>query len=346
MSDLVVGKLTSESALNDAWDNFVDHCQSGSFFHLSGWKQVIESAYGHGCHFLYATRADEIVGVLPLVHQKSRLFGNALISTPFCVYGGVASDEPEVFTFLEQQAIQLAESLGVDYLELRYPFERDNQLVTRNHHVSFGCDLAEDDDAILAGVKKKQRAVIRHSLKNDLEFDINDNVDECYQIYSESVRNLGTPVFPKNYFRTLKDVFKQRCEVLTVKNNGKSVSSVLSFYYKGQVLPYYGGGTPDARNLKSNDLMYYQLMCHAKRDMSCNFFDFGRSKIDSGAFSYKKNWGMEPVALHYQYHLVKVESLPNLSPNNPKYKLFIHLWQKLPIGISRILGPYLSKYLG
>ena len=346
MSDLVVGKLTSESALNDAWDNFVDHCQSGSFFHLSGWKTVIESAYGHSCHFLYAKREDKIVGVLPLVHQQSRLFGNALVSTPFCVYGGVASEEPEVFTFLEQQAIELAESLAVDYLELRYPFERDNQLMTRSQHVSFGCDLADDDEAILAGVKKKQRAVIRHSLKNELDFDINDDVDECYQIYSESVRNLGTPVFPKHYFRTLKEVFQQRCEVLTVKSKGKSVSSVLSFYYKGQVMPYYGGGTPDARNLKSNDFMYYQLMCHAKRDMSTSFFDFGRSKVDSGAYSYKKNWGMEPVALHYQYHLVKAEGLPNLSPNNPKYKLFINLWQKLPIGISRFIGPYLSKYLG
>ncbi|WP_438863372.1 FemAB family XrtA/PEP-CTERM system-associated protein [Neptunicella sp.] len=346
MSHLVVKTLTAEPSVCTAWDQFVDQCKNGHFFHLSGWKQVIEQAYGHHCYFLYAESKQQIVGVLPLVHQKSRLFGNALVSTPFCVYGGVASDDPEVMIFLEQQAIELAERLAVDYLELRYPFERDNNLITRSQHVTFGCHLGEDNETILAAVKKKQRAVIRHSLNSELTFEINNNVEQCYEIYSESVRNLGTPVFPKHYFSVLKNVFNDQCEVLTVKHHNKAVSSVLSFYYKGQVLPYYGGGTPEARNLKSNDFMYYQLMCHARADKDCDYFDFGRSKVDSGAYIYKKHWGMDATPLHYQYHLVKADSLPNLSPNNPKYKLFINLWQKLPIGVSRLIGPFLSKYLG
>ncbi|WP_416306671.1 FemAB family XrtA/PEP-CTERM system-associated protein [Neptunicella sp. SCSIO 80796] len=346
MSHFVVKTLNSDQTLHQAWDHFVDQCANGHFFHLSGWKTVIEQAYNHQCHFLYAEQDGNIVGVLPLVHQKSRLFGNALISTPFCVYGGVASDNPEVMDFLEQQAIELAERLQVDYLELRYPFARNNSLETRSQHVTFGCELGTDGDAILAAVKKKQRAVIRHSLNNDLAYTINDDVALSYQIYSESVRNLGTPVFPKQYFQILKKVFQDRCEVLTVHHQDNPVSSVLSFYYKGQVLPYYGGGTPEARNLKSNDFMYYQLMCHARVEKACSYYDFGRSKIDSGAYNYKKHWGMDAKPLFYQYHLVKAQSLPNLSPNNPKYKLFISLWQKLPIGLSRLIGPFLSKYLG
>jgi FemAB-related protein (PEP-CTERM system-associated) len=331
----------------NAWDAFVDQCERGTFFHLSGWKTVIENVFGHTCHYLYAKSAGEIVGVLPLVEQKSMLFGHALISTPFCVYGGVAANSEDVMLFLEQQAMEKAHQLGVDYLEMRYPFERNNPALTvKCAHSTFGWELAENDEAILAGVKKKQRAVIRHSLNNELSFRIDNDTSTAYQVYSESVRNLGTPVFSAKYFGELKKVFAEKCDVLTVEHEGKPVSSVLSFYYKSQVLPFYGGGIEQARALKSNDFMYYQLMCSSKKTRQTTWFDFGRSKDDSGAFSYKKTWGMEPKPLYYQFYLVNAESLPNLSPNNPKYQMFIRMWQKLPLVVSRFIGPFLSKYLG
>ncbi|MBU2877812.1 FemAB family XrtA/PEP-CTERM system-associated protein [Aliiglaciecola lipolytica] len=340
-------KLGDGAQESQKWDDFVDSIDTGTFFHLTGWKRVIESVYGHSCHYIYATIDNTIVGVLPLVEQKSLLFGHALISTPFCVYGGVASDSEEATLFLEKQAIELAHNLGVDYLEMRYPFARNNpDLTEKCAHSSFGWELADTPEAILAGIKKKQRAVVRHSLKNDLSFRIEEDTKTAYDVYSESVRNLGTPVFPKKYFAALKQEFAENCDVLTVEKDHKAVSSVLSFYYKNQVLPFYGGGLFDARALKSNDFMYYQLMCHALENKQCNYFDFGRSKDDSGAFKYKRTWGMEPVALHYQFHLVKAEALPNLSPNNPKYQFFIKMWQKLPVWLSRRIGPFLSKFLG
>ncbi|GAA6184324.1 FemAB family XrtA/PEP-CTERM system-associated protein [Aliiglaciecola sp. NS0011-25] len=340
-------KLGDGAQESQKWNDFVDSIDTGTFFHLTGWKRVIESVYGHSCHYIYATIDNTIVGVLPLVEQKSLLFGHALISTPFCVYGGVASDSEEATLFLEKQAIELAHNLGVDYLEMRYPFARNNpDLTEKCAHSSFGWGLADTPEAILAGIKKKQRAVVRHSLKNDLSFRIEEDTKTAYDVYSESVRNLGTPVFPKKYFAALKQEFAENCDVLTVEKDHKAVSSVLSFYYKNQVLPFYGGGLFDARALKSNDFMYYQLMCHALENKQCNYFDFGRSKDDSGAFKYKRTWGMEPVALHYQFHLVKAEALPNLSPNNPKYQFFIKMWQKLPVWLSRRIGPFLSKFLG
>ena len=289
----------------------------------------------------------ELSAVLPLVEVKSRLFGHSLVSTPFCVVGGVASDDEEAMLFLEDEAIALAEKLGVGHLELRYPFERNNpKLIANCKHSNFSVELGEDDDAILAAVKKKQRAAIRHSLKGSLTHRIDDDVDTAFEVYSESVRNLGTPVFPKKYFQQLRDVFGDQLDVLTVESEGQAVSSVLSFYYKGIVMPYYGGGVEAARGLKSNDYMYYKLMCSAKSERECSTFDFGRSKDDSGAYKYKRTWGMEPQPMYYKFYLAKSDELPNLSPNNPKYQFFINLWKKLPVAVSRMIGPYLSKYLG
>ncbi|MBV2127692.1 FemAB family XrtA/PEP-CTERM system-associated protein [Arsukibacterium indicum] len=326
------------------WDRFVKNSTDGSFFHLAGWQQVLADL-GHQGFYLYATLDQQIVGVLPLARVKSRLFGDALVSTPFCVYGGALGTD-DVKRLLEQSAITLAKELGVDHLELRYRQPQNNQLTTRIQHATFQCSLADTDAEILASVKKKQRAVIRQSLNQQLNFSLDDGLDCFYQTYSQSVRNLGTPVFSKAYFQSLRKVFGADAEILTVRKDGKAVSSVLSFYYKQQVLPYYGGGVSEARELKSNDYMYYQLMCHARADRDCNSYDFGRSKLDSGAYSYKKHWGMVPEELHYQYQLINASALPNLSPNNPKYQLFIKLWQKLPLTVSQWLGPKLSRYLG
>lgn len=329
------------------WDAYVKAHQQGSFFHLSGWKTVIEKSFGHACYFLVAENEQGICGVLPLVEVKSKLFGHALISTPFCVYGGAIADSEAIVRQLETQACQLAESLQVDYLELRYQHEQNNDLLLKQAHSTFGCEIAADSDAILANVKKKQRAVIRHSLKNDLSVDFGNNIDDFYQLLSESYRNLGTPIFTKTYFQNLMSEFSEDADIAVIRDKeGKLSTAVLNFYFNKQVLPYYGGGNQEARYHKSADFMYYQVMCNAQATRASTWFDFGRSKNDSGPYKYKKTWGMEPKPLFYYYHLVKADALPNLSPNNPKYKMFINLWQKLPLKLSQFLGPFLSKYLG
>jgi len=343
-SNITIEVLGTNDTVN--WDDYVKQHAQGTFFHLSGWQNVILNSFSHPCYYLIAKKNDQVVGILPLVQVKSILFGHALISTPFCVYGGILADDEDSYKLLEKEACQLAETLQVDYLELRYNKEQQSELIVKQAHSTFGCSLPETPEAILAQVKKKQRAVIRHSIKNELSSEVTRHVDDFYHLLSHSYRNLGTPIFSRQYFDQLMAEFSDCSDILIIKDSAGSPSTaVMNFYYKEQVLPYYGGGNRDSRTMKSADYMYYQVMCNAS-EKGCSWFDFGRSKNDSGPYKYKKNWGMEPQPLYYYYHLVKADTLPNLSPNNPKYKLFINLWQKLPLIVSRWLGPFLSKYLG
>ncbi|AGP82633.1 FemAB-like protein [Alteromonas mediterranea MED64] len=343
-----VCKLATEKSEFELWDAYVDSHDEGSFFHLSGWREVISKIYKHTPHYLFLEKNDTICGVLPLFEQKSRLFGHVLISTPFCVYGGAIADDDIGLLQLENAAAELGHKLNVDYVEFRYTKPRDNNPnITLNcNHSTYLMPISGDDQAILQSIKKKQRANIRQSLKNGLTAEETTDISDVHRIYSESVRNLGTPVFPKRYFSKLKEVFGDKVELLSIKNGNQPVSAVLSFYYKNSVLPYYGGGTPEARHCRGNDFMYYTLMCRAKANHDCEIFDFGRSKNNSGSGNYKKTWGIEPKSLYYYCHLVKADSLPNLSPDNPKYKYFIKIWKKLPLFISERLGPYLSRFLG
>ena len=334
-----------ESTNSQRWDDFVSKHEDSTFFHLSGWQEVIERAFGHKTYYYYVENEGRITGILPLVHVKSPLFGNALCSLSFCVYGGVVAEDDDSHKQLTQKACELAEFLNVDYLEMRNRVQQTPEWPYKELYVTFRKELDSDPEKNMQAIPRKQRAMIRKGIKVGLVSRIDDDVERFYRAYSESVRNLGTPVFSKKYFKILKEVFKDQCEILTIERNEQLISSVMSFYFKDEILPYYGGGTEQARAVQGNDFMYWEVMCRAV-EKGIRIFDYGRSKVGTGSYSFKKHWGFEPQPLFYEFHLVKSKSLPDINPLNPKYQLFIAAWKRLPLGVSQIVGPWLAKDLG
>ncbi|WP_260293775.1 FemAB family XrtA/PEP-CTERM system-associated protein [Sedimenticola hydrogenitrophicus] len=327
------------------WDRFVKDAADGTFFHLSGWKEVIEQAFGFKVYFFYTERSGQITGVLPLGHVKSVLFGNSLISLPFCVYGGVIAADDESAVALRRAACRLADTLGVDALELKNRAPSNQGWPVKELYVTFRKEISQDPEENLKAIPRKQRAMVRKGINAGLSSESVEGCDRFFHIYSESVRNLGTPVMPLNYFQLLREVFGNDCEVLMVTHEGKDIAGVMSFYFRDEVLPYYGGSIPLARNLKGNDFMYWELMRRCG-ERGIRVFDYGRSKLDAGSYSFKKNWGFSPEPLHYEYYLVKSTAVPEINPNNPKYQLLIKAWQKLPLPVANRIGPFLARKLG
>jgi FemAB-related protein (PEP-CTERM system-associated) len=286
-----------------------------------------------------------IRGVLPLAHVKSALFGNALVSTPFCVYGGIVASDEIAAAALEQAACELARRLDVDYLEMRNRVRRHPDWPCKDLYVTFRKEIDADPEKNMLAIPRKQRAMVRKGIKEELRSEIDESVDRHYDMYSESLRNLGTPVFSRNYLRVLKEVFGDHCDIVTILKGDRAVASVLNFYFRDEVLPYYGGGTSEARAVAGNDYMYWAVMERA-REKGCRIFDYGRSKKGTGAYDFKTHWGFEPEQLHYEYFLVKRKEMPNLSPTNPKYGKAIELWRRFPLKLTQFIGPFVAKYLG
>ncbi|ROR34741.1 FemAB family XrtA/PEP-CTERM system-associated protein [Inmirania thermothiophila] len=340
---LVVRTLDDAAAAR--WDAFVEACPEATFFHRAGWRRVLEEAFGHPTWYLYAERGGEIQGVLPLARIRSRLFADALISTPFCVYGGAAARDETARAALEARAAALAEELGVQYLELRNRAPRRPEWHRRPHYVTFRKVIDPDPEVNLRAVPRKQRAMIRKGIEAGLEAEVVEETDTLHAVYAESVRNLGTPVFHRRYLRLLKETFGEACEVRLVRHRGEVVAGVMSFYFRDEVLPYYGGGRAAARDLKANDFMYWSLMADACR-RGVRVFDYGRSKVDSGSYRFKKHWGFTPEPLHYEVLPVRARRIPDVSPRNPRYRLFIAAWRRLPLAVANRLGPWLARDLG
>ncbi|WP_332740850.1 FemAB family XrtA/PEP-CTERM system-associated protein [Hydrogenophaga sp.] len=328
------------------WEAFVAQCPNATFFHRAGWQTVIRDVFRHPTYFLFAEQDGEIQGVLPLAHVKSRLFGNALTGLPFAVYGGVATESETVAAALESEAQRLAIELDTDHLELRHVDRRHTDWPVQELYVTFRkAILPKEEDNMLA-IPRKQRAMVRKGIKNGLTSQLDTNADRFFALYADNVHRHGTPAFPKRYFQTLMQTFGSDCEVLTVCSaEGRPLSSVLSFYFRDEVLPYYAGDDEAARDLAANDFKYWELM-----RMACarglKSFDYGRSKEGTGPYAFKRNWGFEPTPLNYEYRLYKRESIPQNNPANAKYKLLIATWRRMPLGLANWLGPHIVRNLG
>ena len=329
----------------ERWDAFVERCPQATFFHLAAWRTIIAEVFGHRCHYLLAERAGEVVGVLPLAEVRSRLFGHALTSSPFCVYGG-AVGEPDALDALESAADALGRDLGVQHLELRNLEARHADWPRQEIYFTFRKALQPEVEANMLAIPRKQRAMVRKGIKNGLVSHIDANVDRFFALYADNVHRHGTPALPKRFFERLRQTFGERCEVLTVTSaDGKPLSSVLSFYFRNEVLPYYAGDDFAARDLAANDFKYWELMRRGC-ERGIEVFDYGRSKLGTGPFSFKKNWGFEPKPLSYEYRLYKRDSVPQNNPSNPKYRVFIALWRRLPLPVANALGPHIVRNLG
>jgi hypothetical protein len=358
----------AEAADRDRIRAFVLSRPEAEPFHLPEWSEAVADGCGQRAHILLAEdERGRLAGLLPLTEMRSPLFGSALVSTGFGVGGGVLGEGADA---LAEAAWACAAATGCAAVELRGGALPQGWERRQGTYAGFVRDLPRDQgDAILKSIPRKQRAEVRRALGSGLSVTVSSPakagapgstdsalqsfppvfageqrgtaLDAHYRAYSESVRNLGTPVFPRSLFEAVLERFGDDADILTVRRGGEILASVLSLYFNNTVYPYWGGGTEAARGARANELMYYALMRHAA-GRGCTRFDFGRSKLGTGAFAFKKNWGFEPRPLVYAFRGAARE----VNPLSPRYRLQVAAWKKLPLWLANRLGPPIAKGLG
>ncbi|HET9630299.1 MAG TPA: FemAB family XrtA/PEP-CTERM system-associated protein [Novosphingobium sp.] len=320
-------------------------------FHGADWLGAVDAATGNAALALVAEAGGQVVGYLPLSVIHSPLFGRVLASAGFAVGGGLLLADGADSSPLLAAATELAVRRSCPTIELRggaMPAEGQGWQLKREAHCGFVAALAESDEAQLLAVPRKQRAEVRKGLERQLAVTVGTAAQDRaahYSVYATSVRNLGTPVFPRALFEAVLDRFGERADILTIWHAGEPVASVLSLYHRGAVMPYWGGGTVAARVLRANDRMYYELMCHARR-RGCTRFDFGRSKTGSGPYHFKRNWGFEPEPLTYAVWTAPGTAPRDADPTSARHRALIAVWRKLPLPLANRLGPWIARGLG
>ncbi|KRA83498.1 FemAB family XrtA/PEP-CTERM system-associated protein [Altererythrobacter sp. Root672] len=318
----------------------------GSVFHRPAWLRAIERGTGQRGFGLVAEKGGMLTGWLPLSEVHSPIFGRMLASSGFAVDGGALAERESTSLLLCRAAEELAARRSCTTIELRGGISPEHWTRRSDSHCGFVKSLASHDDAELAAIPRKQRAEVRKGLENDLEITIGTRATEqaaFYSTFSESVRNLGTPVFPRKLFQAVLDELD--ADILTVRHRSEPVAAVLTIYHADTAMPYWGGGTRAARGLRANDRMYFELMLHA-RTQGFTRFDFGRSKTGSGNHAYKKNWGFEAEPLTYSSWTAPDQASRDADPTSSRHAARIALWRKLPLSVAARLGPVIARGLG
>ena len=329
---------------HQVWDEYVQRNGKTSFFHQIGWKNVVQKTFRHQPYYLFAEENGRMCGILPLFLVKSVLFGKFFVSVPFASYGGVCADSQDIETLLIEEAMRMAEDEHVDYLELRNRWETKYfDFKRKDLYVTFQVDLHEDPDILWKSLRKKARTAVRKGIKSGLKAEMNVNrTKEFYNVFSRSYRNLGSPVFSLRYIDNLLDEFKDQATILCVDYDDKMIAGILTFFTKDTIIPYYGGSLPGYLEYSPNNFKCWELMKYGCEN-GYRYCDFGRSRIDSGSYHFKKNFGFTPETLYYQYYLIGRKDIPFVSPSNPKYHLPSKIWRRLPLSVTKIVGPKIVK---
>ncbi|ACL73447.1 FemAB-related protein, PEP-CTERM system-associated [Thioalkalivibrio sulfidiphilus HL-EbGr7] len=327
-----------------AWDAFLGTQPRGSFYHLHGWRGINQTQFGHRCHYLAARRQGRIEGVLPLVLLSSRLFGRILCTLPFVNFGGIVAANGQAESSLLREAAATADRLDADYLEIRAANPLDTDMAASLHKVSMTIHLDPDPDTLWKAFASKHRTNVRRVYKHDVQVHAGgmDLLDEFYDVLAESWRNLGTPIYRKAYFREILSRFPDKTRIFVCRQGDKPISVAFNGEYNGVVEGMWLGSRPEARQLQASYALYWEMIKDAC-ERGFSRFHLGRSTVDSGGEGFKKKWNAEATQLYWYHYMPKGGPAPQLNVDNPKFRLAIAAWRRMPLKATTLIGPLISR---
>jgi serine/alanine adding enzyme len=329
-----------------AWDAFAAASPHASIYHRYGWRNVVSEAFRRQTFYFAARESGRIRGILPMVRLKSLFFGDMLISMPYFNYGGPVADTVEVERQLTEHACGIARELGVSHLELRHRTLRNDSLPLRNDKVTMLIELPQDPEVLWKALRSHVRSQVRRAQKNNAECVRGgaELLDEFYAVFAENMRDLGTPVYGKNFFARMLQEFPQETGIFVVRLGKDPVAAGFLICADGTIEIPWASSLRRANALGVNRFMHWSVLEWGCKN-GFKTFDFGRSSVDSGTYKYKEEWGAKPQELHWNYWLRAGREPPKLNPSNPKYKAAIAAWQKLPLAVANTIGPLLVRNL-
>jgi len=350
---------------NDKWNQYVESNPAASLYHRAEWKELINKVFGHECYFFYASSNspdknepegnetagnetagnEKIVGVLPLVRLNSKLFGDFMVSMPYFNSGGAIANSLQIEQKLMLAANDFAAKIGTTHIEYRDDITRD-KLPARTEKVNMLLSLPEIEDALWQTFTSKLRAQIRRAQRENIQ--VNSGGKECladfYTVFARNMRDLGTPVYGKKFFNNILHTFSKNSKIITLHHKGRPVAAAFLLGHKGTLEIPWASTIKDVNHLSINMLLYWEVLKFAIKNQY-QYFDFGRTSKNSGTFRFKQQWGAKPKQLYWHYWLSDDAEMPRLNPDNPKFALAINVWRRIPVFITKLIGPFIVKNL-
>lgn len=328
------------------WLQYIEQEPSSFLSHDPRWGKIFQEVFGHRPVYLQVEDGGKVQGVLPLVLISSWLFGRFVVSMPCLNHGGICTSSLQARDVLLKRAAELIHEFKASWMELRHEASENWPLAVRKHKVAMRLTLPEIPEVLFGSFSAKLRSQIRRAMKEGMIVRSGglESVEAFYKVFSRNMRDLGTPVYPRRFFEMVMKVFSESAKILTVYDGAYPVASGLVIAFKNRLEIPWASSLREYNRFGVNMLLYWSVLEYACKQ-AYQVFDFGRSTPGSGTYRFKDQWGAQPVPLHWYYWLAPGETLPDISPLNPRYGLAIELWKRLPLSVSQFIGPLISRYL-
>lgn len=340
-------QLTDNAEQLNKWDAYVESHPEGSIYHLSAWQSLIQQQFKHKSFYHYSEDENKnINGLLPVVQLKSILFGNYMVSVPYFNYGGAIASDDKVANNLMNEAGNVAKQNASTHVEFRDLQTYAGEWGVREDKVVMLLDLPSDVDILWKDIGTKVRAQVKRPRREPVSTKQGglDLLDDFYQVFAQNMRDLGTPVYSKSFFKSILNTFPDNAHIVCVYHNDKPAAAGFLIGYKGRMEIPWASALREFNKISVNMLLYWEVLSYSI-EQGYTQFDFGRSTINAGTYRFKKQWGAKPRQLYWHYWLGDGQDVPKMNPDNPKYKLVIGIWQKLPVWLTKIIGPPIVKNL-
>ena len=323
------------------WDRYVASQPDATGYHEWAWRGVFERTFGHRSVYLIARAQGQVQGVLPVVDIRSRLFGRSMTSMPFVNYGGVLASSEAAARALLDAAVVEARARGSSHIELRHFVRRFDALPVKQHKVTMRLPLAA---GMWERLDRKVRNQVRKAEKSQLVATQGgvELVEEFYRVFARNMRDLGTPVYSRRLFEDVLAAFPGRARLTVVRLGAVPVAAGLSYRTGPMTEVPWASSVRDYNSLCPNHLLYWRIIESAQAE-GCETMDFGRSTPDEGTYKFKEQWGAAPVPLYWEYWLRDGGQVPDHSPKNPKFRMAVAAWRKLPLPVANLLGPHIVR---
>jgi len=328
------------------WDEFVQRSDQGSHCHLSGWKRVIELAYGHRSFYLMAHENGQTKGILPLILMRSRFFGKSLVSLPFLDDGGMTASDAESSTLLYREAIRLYEDSKADSLEFRNRWPSNIELPTHGSKVTLRLNLASSPDQMWKLFDAKLRNQIRKSLKSGITatWAGAEGLSDFYGVFATNMRDLGSPVHSQRFFGAILNEFPDSAKFILVHKGSQAIGGGLCLWFKDTLFMPWASSNRKYASLCPNNLLYWEVIRWGC-EKGYRLFDFGRSSRGSGTYRFKKQWGAVEEPLNWQIINRAGKVSVTVQSDDPRYRWAANAWKHLPLTVANSIGPVLRKQI-
>jgi serine/alanine adding enzyme len=334
-------------SLLDSWgpacENFVEAAAEARLCHTPAWTSMVERVFGHKGYYLVAHENDVVCGVLPLSHVRSRLFGNRLVSQPFSDYGGPVAIDPSAKEALYDRTVEIARQCHCDSIEFRNTVPLPHELHERTDKISMCLPLTPDPQEVWKGLRHKTRNRVSKAEREGITVTSGgpELLEEFYRVWTIRMRDLGTPCYPRKLFTGIMEAFPGQAQIFLAQIRGVTCAVLFAYTYKGWVQCSWGAALREYDGAGPNYILNWAaIQYYCARNMK--WFDFGRSTIGSGQHTFKERWGAKPIDLHWQYWTPPGRHLHLVKPNDPRYARKTEMWKRLPLAMTRVIGPRIS----